>query len=189
MLSDLAKARIPKRFWPARLGTYRPETDSQRAALVAVRTWVERVRAGAGPMLALVGDTGTGKSHLLYAAAHELIETCPVFVRPWYSFADQLRYGAPFQSEGGGRQKDPAEIRGDWYGAQVVMLDEVRRTSGTEFDDSELARFACHAWDHERAVLITSNVNPLSDVVGPAAASRFAQIVVAGADGRVRKAS
>jgi chromosomal replication initiation ATPase DnaA len=106
------------------------------------------------------------------------------FVAPWYSLADTLRYGDVIQTEAGSRERSAHQIRAELWSRKVVLLDEVRRTSGTEFDDSELAKFACHAYDNRIAVLITTNVSPLEQVMGPAAASRFAQVTVVGPDAR-----
>ena len=66
----------------------------------------------------------------------------------------------------------------------MVLLDEVRPTSATSFDDTELVKLAALAYDERVAVLLTTNVNPLADVMGPAAASRFVQVVVSGPDHR-----
>lgn len=183
-LSDLAKARIPKRFWAATFDTYEPKTDSQRAGARAARWWLDKGRHEGG-MLALIGKQGTGKSHLLYAVAHEILaKQGAAFIRPWYAFADELRFGISVSTEGGYREKKPGEVRADWWGAPVVLLDEVRATAGTSFDDTELARYACHAYDHGKAVLMTTNVHPLANVLGDAAASRFRQVVIDGPDHR-----
>lgn len=176
---DLVKARIPKRFWSVRLSTFERRTQSQGLAADAVEQWLER-RAD-GPMLALVGETKTGKSHLLYSAAHVLysVPRTSIYTRPWYALVDQLRYGEVVQTEVGGRVKEPAEVRADWWQAPVVLLDEVRPTSGTDFDALELAKFACHAYDQCRAVLITTNT-PLVELLGAPAARRFTQVVMVG---------
>lgn len=176
------KPRIPKRFAdPGKtLATYRPQTASQAAAMETVMSWCEAVAARDGAMLALIGVKGTGKSHLLYSAAKALAEQrIAPFCRPWYSFADELRYG-----RGGAHPRQAAEFRADLWGAAVVMLDEVRPTSGTDFDDTELAKFSCHAYDQEIPVLITSNVSPLSLIMGEAAASRYTEVVIKGPNGR-----
>lgn len=173
---------IPGRFETSTLENYEPVTDSQRAALAAVNAWLAEIRGGGAPMLALVGDSGTGKSHLLWSAAKDLGLRC--FARSWYEFVDHLRYGVSVAIESGTRERSPGEVRAHWWESKVVLLDEVRPTSGTAFDDTELARFACHAYDHLVPVLVTTNVNPLADVMGPAAASRFTEVVVTGPDAR-----
>ena len=150
-------------------------------------------KRGKGEMLALVGKQGTGKSHLLYAAVRELFASKPEdakevlisgwrapYVAPWYRLADQLRYG----KGGTDAIRDSQSERLAMWGARVVLLDEIRPTSGTNFDDTELAKFACHAYDQRMAVLITTNVNPLSQVMGDAAGSRFTEVVISGPDWR-----
>lgn len=144
-------------------------------------------------MLALIGKQGTGKSHLLYGAVRELelsrpedekevIESGwkPPYVQPWYRLADQLRYG---DGRGDSHQRIQ-EVRNRLWAARIVLIDEVRPTSGTNFDDTELAKYACHAYDHEIPVMLTTNVNPLEAVMGDAAASRFRTVVIDGPDWR-----
>lgn len=177
--------RIPKRFTGKTLGSYRPKTDSQRVALRTVRRWVEAVAGGEGPMLALIGPQGTGKSHLLYGAAAALAEArVATYCRPWYLLSDWLRYGQTVENERGSTEREPQEVRGRMLASAVVLIDEVRPTSGTEFDDTELAKFACHAYDDEVPVLVTTNTNPLAKIMGAPAASRFTSLVIEGPNGR-----
>jgi len=174
-------ANVPARFRNASLGSYEPRHPSQERALRAVRRWVEIVqdpdRQGEGPMLALIGPQGTGKSHLLYGAAKLLVAGEPQVVpyaAPWYRLADRLRAGF----------EEGAAVRDRLWGARVAMIDEVRPTSGTNFDDTELAKYSCHAYDAIRPVMITTNVSPLDKVMGGPAASRFDVIKVEGPDYR-----
>lgn len=186
--------RIPPRFVDVSFDTYKTHTPSQGNAVKAVMHWIANLQRGA--MLALVGKQGTGKTHLFYSAlkvidsqidaldARDRVGIAKPFVAPWYALADELRYGKTEITEGGSRFTEPHEIRAKLWERRIVMIDEVRKTSGTEFDDTELARFACHAYDNRIAVLITTNVQPLADVLGDAAASRFNQIVIDGPDAR-----
>lgn len=181
---------IPPRFRSVSLASFVPITAAQSEARAAVEAWLENLQSGA--MLALIGKQGTGKSHLFYSAARLLLErwesngkagSIPL-ITSWYRFADELRYGRVVKYEGSSRQMEANEVRDDMWGRRIVMIDEVRPTSGTQFDDTELARFACHAYDNRIAVLITTNWNPLSGVMGEAAASRFAPVVIDGPDAR-----
>ena len=87
---------IPPRFEHATFATFDPHTDAQRAALDGVQEWVRRALREAGPMLALIGTQGVGKSHLLYAAVRDLLDSgCAIYARSWYRLADELRYGGP----------------------------------------------------------------------------------------------
>ena len=174
---------VPKRFLGARFSTYKAETQTEQRALRAVVRWVELVVGGSGPMLALIGPQGTGKSHLLYAAAWALHEAKRhMQCRSWYRLADEIRYGGlnPYTQ----RPLEASEVRIHVWEAPVLLLDEVRPTANTAFDDTELAKLACHFYDQERPLLLTTNVSPLEAVLGAPAASRFSQIVITGRDRR-----
>lgn len=180
-------AMIPERFRAATLCSYVPKTPSQESALKATRVWLDRVRAGEPAMLALIGLQGTGKSHLLYAAANALLENeIKIYARPWYLLADELRYGGSHPLTGSAL--DASDVRrvllSPPWSSRVWLLDEVRPTSGTAFDDTELTKLACLCYDRNYPALITSNVNPLADVMGAPAASRFRQVVVVAPDAR-----
>lgn len=174
---------VPERFRDVRLDTYVAETDAERQALRTVRRWVDLVAGGTGPMLALIGPQGTGKSHLLYGAAWALhARQVRVACRSWYRLADELRYGGcnPYN----GAPLEAHQVRENLWASPVLLLDEVRPTAGTAFDDTELAKLACHTYDQQVPVLLTTNISPLAAVLGPAAASRFTQIVLTGRDRR-----
>lgn len=182
----LRDALIPPRFRPVTFESYHPKTESQRMALAAAQEFVSRTIAGTAVMLALIGETGSGKSHLLYSVANALAEAGRQFyARPWYRLADELRYGGRSAFNSSYELEAPG-VRQQLWGARIALIDEVRPTASTAFDDTELAKFACHAYDAMLSVIVTSNVNPLADVMGPAAASRFTQVVIQGPDYRQR---
>lgn len=178
---EVRRSLVPDRFVDVTFQNFKPATPSQRAALGAVRHWATETASGRGAMLALIGPTGIGKSHLLYSAGNGLLERgVRLYARGWYRLADELRYGggSPF-SPG---QLEAWEVRSLLWRQRVILIDEVRPTASTAFDDTELAKFACHAYDQRLSVLITTNVHPLAEVMGAPAASRFTQVVVQGDD-------
>jgi len=179
---------VPDRFHAATLENFAPKSSSQRAALRAVQSWLGYAERRQPAMLALIGKQGTGKSHLLYAALWHLIahglSGGDLYSRPWYRLADELRYGDGSATNAQEAIASAAAVRSWMWSKRIVFLDEVRPTASTAFDDTELAKFACHAYDRNLAVLITTNVSPLADVMGPAAASRFTQVTIDGPDAR-----
>lgn len=192
----LAVPHIPARFASVTFDQFDPgrtrETEdrmSLRIALDASRKFVKRVGEQRAVMLALIGSEGTGKSHLLYAAVNTLAARgVKIYSRPWYLLADELRYGGenPYTQHG---PLDPYEVRRlFWRSSRVVFIDELRRTSATEFDEAELHKFSCWAYDQNLCVFLTSNVSPLADVMGPFAASRYVQLILTGDDQRQHRA-
>lgn len=181
---SVRSAVVPPRFQGATFASYEPSTRGQSAALKAAQFWTERAAKGECAMLALIGPQGTGKSHLLYAAANALLEQrTRCYARPWYRLADELRYGgeSPFVP---GKSMESHEVRALLWKQKIVLIDEVRPTASTAFDDTELAKWVCWSYDAKLSVFITTNVMPLADVMGPPAASRFTQIVIDGPDRR-----
>lgn len=175
---------IPARHREDTLDSYVPQNASQEDALAAVRDWVESVKRGEGGALALVGAVGTGKSHLLYAAiraANEAEKHAAAY--GWAELADILR-DAKF-----GHDEDVTEARlkkSRFLNADAFGLDEIRPTSGTEFDGTELAQLMTRAYRNCQGVIVTSNHadERLARIIGLAAASRLTQVTLVGADMR-----
>lgn len=179
LVQEIPQPYIAAKFREATFSGFEvdPGEPSHYAAVSAAREFCRRVVLQQPTMLALIGPPGTGKSHLLYAATARLrLQVQRVFTRPWYLLADHLRYGGPalFRDE----WLEPHHLRHALMQEPVIMIDEVRPTAGTAFDDTELAKIACHAWDNGRSMMITTNVSPLSDVMGAAVASRFTQVTI-----------
>lgn len=185
---------IPPHFERASFANYMPRTPSQRSALAMVQQWVAEADAGHGAQLALLGAQGTGKSHLLYAAAAQLHREHGrrVFCALWPRLASCLRYGGPDPwpplrldgTRGLPARLEDYQHRDLLFAQRIILLDEVRQTANTAFDDTELTGLVAYAYNERIPLLITSNAYPLADLIGAPAASRFAQVVVAGPDAR-----
>lgn len=175
---------IPPKHRDDTLDSYVPQNDSQADALAATRAWVASVVAGEGAALALVGPVGTGKSHLLYAAVRAANEAGKnVAGYGWVDLADVLR-DAKF-----GHDQDVTEARlkkSRVLSADALGIDEIRPTSGTDFDGTELAQLMTRAYRNCQGVIVTSNYadEKLARIVGLAAASRLTQVTLVGADMR-----
>lgn len=167
-------------FDPMRAG--REHAKSLALALSAAERWTKAAIERRPAMLAIVGPPGNGKSHLLYAAAHALTEArVEAWCRPWYRLADELRFGGALpwrRHDDAAPRLDGYVLRDRMFESRVILLDEVRGTSGTDFDGNELAKLASHAYDEGAALLITTNVHPLAAIMGPAPADRFAVVQI-----------
>ena len=174
--------QVPRKFRKKRLHDYEARNSSQAQAVGAVAEWVKRTLAGEPMMMALVGETGTGKSHLLYGAAwalHEANGPVPFCVR-WYDFGKELREGRGPVNEWNRPATPPSAVRAEWWGADVCLIDEARETSEFTVDATALAAYAFHAYNEEIPVLLTTNIGTLAEVLGGPAADRFEQVILIG---------
>jgi DNA replication protein DnaC len=175
---------IPPRHVNDTFATFKPQSTSQETALKAAMEWVESVKRGDGGALALIGGVGTGKSHLLYAAIRAVNEAgIHGAAAGWYDLADLFRQ-AKF-----GHDEDVTEARvkkGRILGAAALGIDEIRPTSGTEYDTTELSQLMTRSYREKQGVFVTSNYadEKLTKIVGMAATSRLTQITVVGPDMR-----
>jgi DNA replication protein DnaC len=175
---------IPPRHQHDTLENFRPVTASQRDALQATRDWVESVKQQQGGALALVGSVGSGKSHLLYAAVREVNMSGIICAAAgWWDLADLFRR-AKFS---GGEDYDGAIAqRSRFMEARAFGIDEIRPTSGTDYDVTELSQLMTRAYREMQGVIVTSNAadEKLSKIIGMAASSRLTQVVIEGPDMR-----
>lgn len=176
---------IPPRHERDTFEGFRPQNASQRVALSAAQRWVDAAAAERGPTLALVGGVGTGKSHLLYAAVRELnLRGVHCGAWGWYEIAAALREAKVARDGYAG-----AVVQRDrLHAARAVAIDEIRPTSGTEFDSTELSQLMTRAYRQMQAVIVTSNYADakLAAILGRAATSRLTQVQVTGGDYRQR---
>src|SRR5690606_32770860 len=136
--------------------------------------------------LALVGKRGCGKSHLMYAAIRAANERgIHAAAYGWGELADVLR-AAKFSHDT--EEYTEAKARRDrFYAAKAIGVDEIRPTSGSEFDGTELAQIMTRAYRNRQAVIVTSNFadRKLAAIIGLAAEGRLTQLVVEGPDMRL----
>ncbi len=175
---------IPERHRNDSLETFRPVTQTQKIALEATRDWIDQVKNGRGSALALIGEVGTGKSHLLHAAVREVnLAGIHAAAAGWYDLADLFRR-AKFGSDGD--VTEARQQRDRILAARAIAIDEIRPTSGTGYDTTELSQLMTRAYRECQGVLVTSNYadEELSDIVSLAASSRLTQVVITGPDMR-----
>lgn len=174
---------IPPRHTNDTFESFRPITPSQRTALEATKEWVASVLRKEGGALALLGDVGTGKSHLMYAAIRALNEAdVHAAAWGWYDLANWLRE-AKYNPDPE-VQTEAAAKRERLFASKAFGIDEIRPTSGTEFDITELSQLMTRAYARCQGVIVTSNAadRQLTEIIGRAASSRLTQVKIVGPD-------
>lgn len=184
---------VPRRFHGVTLDSFRTDfagssyTGQLNTARLSVEAWVKLARAGKPACLALVGSQGNGKSTLLWGAVAALTAAkVRCYARSWYRLADELRYGGPSPWLPG-VVKEPYELRRALQDAPAIAIDELCATAGTTFDESESGKIVKNAWDNRQALLVTTNIHPLSNLMGDAAADRFEVVQLTAPSGRNRE--
>lgn len=181
---DLCPAPVEGRCRCDEAAHYVAHTRSQLAAQRAAVAWAERCGKGEGLALALVGGVGTGKSHLMYAAiARANDRGVNAGAWGWGDLADILRGGADRDPE---IKKAASEARLRLKAVGAMGLDEIRATSGTEYDGTAISNIMTRAYRDCQDVIVTSNHadDALKAVIGLAATSRLKQMTVVGPDYR-----
>lgn len=154
------------RHVPRRYDAVRPD-DRASAWVASVAT-----SARTAPSLLLLGSTGTGKTHLAYAALHELAYSGARV--PWqaYPAPDLFAHLRPRT----GHDTEAAFM--DIADCPLLFLDDLGTTKLTEWTEEVTYRLVNHRYDHCLPAIFASNLTPkeLADVLGARVASRLVQM-------------
>jgi DNA replication protein DnaC len=185
-------ARIPARFASATID--HPDVDVwvttvMGTAVSAASDWREPVIVE-GPSLLLVGATGTGKTHLAYAAVRALLTSgirCSAVVTTAADLyaAMRPRFGIDSEEEFARHAHVP-----------VLALDDLGAAKPSEWNEEVNYRLVNYRYERKLPTFITSNVPPkeLARVLGDRVASRLvemagAPVVLKGSDRRTTAAA
>jgi DNA replication protein DnaC len=126
--------------------------------LLQVRSFVREFPAQERPGLLLVGDTGTGKTHLAVAALKALIEKGHAGL--FFDFQTLLdRIRASYGGEG-----DPHAYAAA-MDAEVLLLDDLGSHRATEWVEDTVTAIITHRCNHRKPLIATTNL-PDPDITG-----------------------
>lgn len=165
----LAAANLPPQF----AGKQFEASDAQDAALRVVRTWIRsfkpRKLSDSLPGLALWGQAGRGKSHLLSMVVETLIRNTGVDAtyRSALELFDELQAGM-----------DSPVYEARWQRVltvPVLALDDIGAGRMTDWRQDRLMALVDHRTQRELPLLIATNVPPAGweGAFGPRTASRL----------------
>lgn len=144
------------RFEGASFENFRADTKEQRAVVAACEAYAQAVQPDYGAGLILVGPPGTGKSHLLSAIVHHVIEQRKLSAAVVTSRDVLRRLRATWQ-------RDARESESDVLAAliddlSVLALDEVGVGFGSEGEQVQLLDLIDGRYKRRRPTLIASNL-------------------------------
>ena len=144
----------------------RADWPGAQTAQACVRAWWLNVLDGKGskPWLALVGNFGTGKSHLAAACARSALEAGKRgYFRVWSDYLRRLQ-----MSWGAGAEEREADIIEELADGWLVVLDDLDKRRGTEWGREMLFSFVNQRYNRRLPTIITLNTGiSVPDPVAP----------------------
>jgi DNA replication protein DnaC len=154
-----------------------------------ISDWVNEANGGNPdrPWLLLSGDTGTGKTHVGYAALRELLLGAAHHNR-------QCRFEVTTHPELNAALRPKPDESHTWalqpmLTADVLFLDDLGAGKQSDFTGDNLIRLIDHRWANRLITIYTTNLDPdaLEVAIGERAVSRLADALLVELDGPDRR--
>lgn len=153
--------------------SYVVSTPAQRIVLDGVRSYVHSGRAASGGGLLLCGPRGTGKDHLLVAAARECVHWHGTIVA-WRSGIDLIEHLVDIMY---GRAEWSEYDNAHHYSDLLILSDPLPPSAElSPTEQRAIFSLVDHRYRHRRATWISANVAKEGDLdhrIGPAIADRL----------------
>jgi DNA replication protein DnaC len=154
----LGASMIPTRFREKSFEDYRSVTAQQRKALAICRDYAENFKANfnSGRCLLLLGNVGTGKTHLAAAIANHIMRNtqAAVVYRTVSGILQHVKGSFDRSST-----YSEAEAFSSYVDPHLLIIDEVGATKPTEFELATLFTIVNSRYEQELPTLVISNLS------------------------------
>lgn len=155
----LGSSLIPTRFQGKTFASYRAEGPKQKAALALCTDYAHNFRDHyeAGRCLLLLGNVGTGKTHLAAAIAEYLIteKSAAAVYRTVYSLMQYIKGSFDKHSE-----YTEAKAYANLISPHLLIIDEIGATKTTEFEQAALFNIINGRYEEQLPTIVISNLMP-----------------------------
>jgi DNA replication protein DnaC len=158
----IERVGIPPRFAGKTLENYTAEGESQASTLAWAKDYLAALLKdeSKGRSCLLLGDPGTGKTHLCTAIA---LEAARQGLEARYTTAQRM-FRAIKETFNKGSDKSSTEVIREFSTVELLVIDEVGIQFGSEFESNHLFDILNERYEHLRPTLLASNL-PRAEVV------------------------
>lgn len=158
----------PERYWAESIDTYNEKNDMQKKAAAGVRGYIEAVKCGAFKSFVMIGNAGTGKTHLACAivkAAGGKYRTAPDIV-------EELRRAKSFTAT-----ETEAQIIKYYGHVSLLVIDEIGRGISATDEKYMLYQILNARYNTRKPTVLISNHTKADflQYIGVAAADRLVE--------------
>lgn len=162
------KSGVPERYFEESLDTYRLNNDMQRTTAQAVAGFIHAVKCGEFKSLVLIGNAGTGKTHLACSIIREAggkYRTSPEIV-------EQIRRAKSFSAI-----ETEAEILSYYARVSVLVIDEIGRGIAAPDEKYMIYQILNARYNTRKPTVLISNHKKADflQYIGVAAADRLVE--------------
>jgi DNA replication protein DnaC len=174
---------IPPNYQRASLDNFQIPQDNPIAraglgkVLLDVRGFVREFPAPERPGLLLVGDTGTGKTHLAVAALKALIEKGHEgLFFDYQNLLDRIRAGYDRNAGASDREAYASVLDAD-----VLLIDDLGSHRVTEWVEDTVTSIVTHRCNHKKPLITTTNLDvddtPYTETAGVRPKKNLAEVI------------
>jgi DNA replication protein DnaC len=148
------RSQIPPLYKSVSFENFRADGPAMQSVLVAVKTYADEFPLGPHPGLLLIGDPGTGKTHLAVAALRRIMQKgFEALFSDYQTLLDRIRSG--YDSASNSSDKEAYHSALD---AEVLLLDDLGAHRVTDWVQDTVTSIITHRCNHKKPLIATTNL-------------------------------